>query len=118
MPMPRTKTVGAKVTEEEYEQLEAHAVERGVSLSEWCREALLGVEDRDRGGNDETLLAEVLGLRTILLNVLYGMANGERLTEEQMRKLIERADASKGENARAKLAEKPQREKISGNGNR
>ncbi len=28
MPMPRTKIVGAKVTEEEYEQLEAQAAER------------------------------------------------------------------------------------------
>ena len=31
----------------------------------------------------------------ILLNVLYKQANGERLTAEEMQRLIERADADK-----------------------
>jgi len=55
---------------------------------------------------EETVIAEVLAVRTILVNVLYRIANGERLTEEEMRKLIERADAGKGQKAREKLAGK------------
>jgi len=37
----RTKTLGTKVSEEEYAQLEEAASERGLTLSEWCRETLL-----------------------------------------------------------------------------
>jgi hypothetical protein len=112
-PVPRTRsvTLSTKVSEEEYAALEKLAQARGVTVSEWCREVLLRAGGRERGGeadsgNEETLLAEVLGLRTILVNVLFGMANGERLTEEQMRKLIEKADLSKGEKAREKLGGK------------
>jgi len=37
----RTKTLGTKVSEEEFAQLEARASARGLTLSEWCRETLL-----------------------------------------------------------------------------
>jgi Mobilization protein NikA len=40
-PPLRTKTLGTKVSEEEFAQLEAAASERGLTLSEWCRETLL-----------------------------------------------------------------------------
>jgi mobilization protein NikA len=40
-PPLRTKTLGTKVSEEEFAQLEAAASERGLTLSEWCREMLL-----------------------------------------------------------------------------
>lgn len=40
-PPLRTKTLDTKVSEEEFAQLEAAASERGLTLSEWCRETLL-----------------------------------------------------------------------------
>jgi hypothetical protein len=40
-PPLRTKSIGFKVSEEEYAQLEAAAGERGLTLSEWCQETLL-----------------------------------------------------------------------------
>jgi hypothetical protein len=40
-PLLRTKSIGFKVSQEEYAQLEAAASERGLTLSEWCRETLL-----------------------------------------------------------------------------
>lgn len=40
-PPLRTKTLGTKVSEEEFAQLETAASERGLTLSEWCRETLL-----------------------------------------------------------------------------
>ena len=55
-PPLRTKTLGTKVSEEEFAQLEAAASERGLTLSEWCRETLLasvnGQEEKsaDAGG--------------------------------------------------------------------
>ena len=47
------------------------------------------------GAELRALMAELVALRTILLNVLYKQVNGERLTAEEMQRLIERADADK-----------------------
>ena len=41
MGVSRTRSAGAKVTDEEYAQLEALAQARGVTLGEWCRDILL-----------------------------------------------------------------------------
>lgn len=53
---------------------------------------------------EETLLAETLALRTILLNAFYKLAQGGKLSEEEMQAIIERADAAKA----AKASERPQ----------
>jgi hypothetical protein len=106
---PRVKTVGSKVTEEEYARLEKLAQAEGQTLSDWSRQALLSFLDHPiptSPTTEETVIAEVLALREILLNILYRVANGDKLTAEEMRKLIERADAAKGQKARDRLAAK------------
>jgi hypothetical protein len=40
-PPLRTKSIGFKVSEEEYAQLEAAAQASGRTLGEWCREVIL-----------------------------------------------------------------------------
>ncbi len=62
----RTRSVGTKLTEAEYERLERAAEARGLKLGEWAREAL----------------------RTIVLNVMYELAAGEEIDAERMRSLI------------------------------
>ncbi len=110
-PPLRTKTLGTKVSEEEFAQLEVAASERGLTLSEWCRETLLasvnGQEEKsaDSGRADQALMAELVALRAILLNVLFKLANGEKPTAEEMQRLIERADADKLKKARERLAQ-------------
>jgi hypothetical protein len=111
-PPLRTKTLGTKVSEEEFAQLEAAASERGLTLSEWCRETLLasvnGQEGQsvDSGGTDQqALMAELIALRAILLNVLFKLANGERPTAEEMQRLIDRADSDKLRKARERLSQ-------------
>ena len=37
----RTRSVGTKLTEEEYRQLESLAANRGLTVGEWVREVLL-----------------------------------------------------------------------------
>ena len=107
MPDLRVKTVGTRVCEEEYEALEKLAAARGQTLSEWTRQLVLAqLNPTEASAAQKTVIAEVLAVRTILVNVLYRIANGERLTEEEMRKLIERADAGKGQKAREKLGAK------------
>ena len=93
----RTRSISTKVTEEEYARLEELAGATGQSMSEWVREILIGRLEREA---TETVLAELLGLRTILLNLMFTQAKGESMTAEQMQAVIERADAAKLERAR------------------
>jgi hypothetical protein len=94
--------VGARLTAAEYASLERQAQASGQSLSEWCREVMLASANGQTpksqpsdGTEVRAVMAELVALRTILLNVLFRQANGESLTAEQMQTLIERADAAK-----------------------
>ena len=102
-PTLRSRSIGTKVTEEEYARLEALAA--GQSMSEWARETLLRAGDR-RGPSpaEEALLAEVLALRTILLNALYKIGSGQLLSADEMQQLIDRADADKLKKAGDRLS--------------
>ena len=91
MPTPRIKSISTKVTEEEYAQFEALAGAR--TISEWAREVLLRASKPSP--SDQTIVAELLALRMILLNVLFSIANREPLTSEDMQDMINRADATK-----------------------
>src|SRR5260370_12877611 len=91
MPSLRTKSSSTKVTDEEYSQFEALAGEQ--TISEWVRDVLLKATKPNAG--EQTVLAEVLALRTILLNVHFAVFQGQMLTDEKMQQLIERADHNK-----------------------
>ncbi len=101
MPSFRTKSISTKVTDEEYAQFEALAGEQ--TISEWAREVLLKATKPNAG--EQTMLAEVLALRTILLNVHFAVSQGQTLTTEEMQQLIARADQDKLSKARQRLAE-------------
>jgi hypothetical protein len=101
-PTLRTKSIGTKVSEEEYAQLERAAQAGSKTLGEWCRDVMLSSANglssdgqQSRGAEAQALMAELVALRTILLNVLFKQTNGEKLTAEEMQRLIERADADK-----------------------
>lgn len=101
MPSLRTKSISTKVTDEEYAQFEALA--GGQTISEWARDVLLKARKPNSG--EQTVLAEVLALRTILLNVHFAVSQGQTLTAEEMQQLIARADQDKLSKARQRLAE-------------
>ena len=101
MATARTKSISTKVTDEEYAQFEALA--GGQTISEWARDVLLNATKPN--SSEQTVLAEVLALRTILLNVHFTVSQGQTLTGEEMQKLIERADQNKSSKARQRLAE-------------
>lgn len=96
----RTKSIGTKVTPEEYARIQTLAGEQPVS--EWVRAALLNAVQPPAA--DATVLAEVLALRTILLNLHFQVCNGARVTAETMQRLIERADQDKHQQADARLS--------------
>lgn len=91
MPTPRTKSISTKVTEEEYAQFEAIAGDQ--TISEWTRNALLKAAKPSPA--EQSIVAELLALRTILMNILFTIANREPLTSTAMDDIIKRADAGK-----------------------
>jgi len=102
-PPLRTKSVGTKVSEAEFALLEERARGAGLRLAEWVREALLSAPSESGPDSGEVALAEVLALRSLLLNLHFRAAKGEPVAEAEMRGLIERADETKMQRARERM---------------
>ena len=97
----RVRSLGTRLSEAEYAQCEKSATRRGQTLSEWCRQVLLDASQEENGTGPAqapeavVTLSEILALRKIVINLLYGEKAGEPLSEERMRELIEAADSEK-----------------------
>jgi hypothetical protein len=73
----RGRSLGTKLSEAEYAQCEKSAARRGQTLSEWCRQALLdAVAGPAPRPEAEVILSEILALRKIVINLLYGEQGG------------------------------------------
>ena len=105
----RNRTVGSKMTESEYEQLVAMAEREGLTLGEWCREVLLAHANSNElkkpSAIDQTLLAEFVALRMILLNALSKLGQEVELSEGALQELVELADQERFRRAQERLAE-------------
>ncbi|MGD0302336.1 MAG: hypothetical protein ABSE86_35115 [Bryobacteraceae bacterium] len=92
----RTKSIGVRVSESDFARLQTLAEASGKPLGEWCREVLLKVADHPTGTPvEQALLAELIGLRTIVGNLVYAFTSDGRVTREQMASIVERADSTK-----------------------
>jgi len=99
-----TKSIGTKVTEEDYEMLKAIAGER--KLGDWVREVVFkAAMSEPTAAAQCTILGELLALRKVLLNLHFAVAAGEPITHERMVGWIHEADADKDAKARARLME-------------
>ena len=96
----RTKSVGTKVTESEYEAIARRA--EPLTVSEWVRGILLSSTQPDP--LHFLLLVEFLALRTIVLNLNFALAANDPPTTEAMHALIDRADAQKLSKAKDRIA--------------
>jgi hypothetical protein len=106
---PISKEYSHDVATDEIHRHQGHAEEYGriqglareQPISEWVRAALLKAADASPA--DSIVLAEVLALRTILLNLHFQLASGTPLSAEAMQRLMERADQDKRQQAEARL---------------
>lgn len=98
----RNRSIGTKVSEEEYTALEKLAASRGLTLGEWFREVVLG--ELVAQPAEQVILAEVLGLRMLVLNTVQILAQRGELTTEELQRLIERVDREKQKKARERLS--------------
>ena len=89
----RNTTVCLKLTQQEVELLDQMATAKGVARSEWMRDVILR-ELRGESANDPSL-AEILGVRLLLVNVLRPLAAGQRLTPEAFDKLLDEISEAK-----------------------
>jgi len=105
-PALRTKSITAKMTEEEYARLQEFVIARGQSMGELARELLLAAMARTAASAEETILAELLALRMLYLNTVQILGQRRELTTDELRKLIERVDCEKQRKARERLTRK------------
>ena len=92
-PPLRTKSIGFKVSEEEYAQLETAAQADGRTLGEWCREIVLA--SASDAARHDPALAEIVGVRLLLVNVLGPVAAGESVTPEKFNQLLDQISEAK-----------------------
>src|ERR1700677_396413 len=83
----RSATVCLKLTQQEVQLLDQIATAKGMARSEWMRDVILR-ELRGDSANDPSL-AEILGVRLLLVNVLRPLAAGQRLAPEAFDKLLD-----------------------------
>jgi hypothetical protein len=89
----RNATRCLKLTNEEARLLDEVATAKGVPRSEWMREVILR-ELRATPTSDPSL-AEILGVRLLLVNVLRPLASGQKLTPETFDKLLDEISTAK-----------------------
>jgi hypothetical protein len=93
--------VTAKLTKEELERITDFARSQGLARGEWIRDVIL--RELCGGLASDPSLAEILGVRLLLVNVLRPLAAGQRLTPEAFDKLLDEISEAKHALAR-KLA--------------
>jgi len=98
----RNTTRCLKLTEEEARLLDEVATAKGVARSEWMRDVILR-ELRSESPHDPSL-AEILGVRLLLVNVLRPLAAGQSVSLETFDKLLDQISTLKHELAEKLLA--------------
>ena len=108
MSIRRTQSLGTKLTVDEYAQCQALAGPQ--TMSAWTRAIVLRATRPDP--SYRAVLAELIALRTILLNLHFAVASGHALTVDTMQTLIDRADQDKWIKADERLAAAAARERT------
>src|SRR6202162_5542212 len=98
----RNATVCLKLTQQEVQLLDQVATAKGMARSEWLRDVILP-ELRGDPANDPSL-AEILGVRLLLVNVLRPLAAGQVLAPEAFDKLLDEISDAKHQLAKSLAA--------------
>ena len=89
----RVFPVTAKLTKEELGKVTEFARSQGLARGEWIRDVILK-EMREASASDPSL-AEILGVRLLLVNVLRPLAAGQRLAPEAFDRLLDEISEAK-----------------------
>ena len=91
----RVFPVTAKLTKEERGRITEFARSQGLARGEWIRDVIL--REMREGSASDPSLAEILGVRLLLVNVLRPLAAGQTLTPEAFDKLLDEISEAKHE---------------------
>ena len=89
----RVFPVTAKLTKEELGRVTEFARSQGLARGEWIRDVIL--KEMHKGSARDPSLAEILGVRLLLVNVLRPLAAGQTLTPEAFDKLLDEISEAK-----------------------
>jgi hypothetical protein len=89
----RVFPVTAKLTKEELGKVTEFARSQGLARGEWIRDVIL--KEMREGSASDPSLAEILGVRLLLVNVLRPLAAGQRLAPETFDKLLDEISEAK-----------------------
>ena len=100
----RIYPVTAKLTKEEREAVTKFAESHGAARGQWIRDVILA--QLQSASRNNAALAEVLGIRLLLVNVLRPLASGQRLAPEAFDKLLDEIGTAKYELADKLVSER------------
>jgi hypothetical protein len=89
----RVFPVTVKLTKDELARVTDFARSQGLARGEWIRDVIL--REAGEGPPSDPALAEILGVRLLLVNVLRPLACGQLLTTEAFDKLLDEISATK-----------------------
>jgi hypothetical protein len=101
----RAKSIATRLTEVEFAEVESAAAKAGKKLAEWLRDAALTQARASQELTDSILLAEIMGMRSLMLN-LFARASEGPISIEDLHKMSSHADSIKEQKAQEFLAQK------------
>jgi hypothetical protein len=107
----RARSIATRLTETEFGVVEAAAADAGKKVAEWLREAALAHARASAGAAEQTdpiLLAEIMGMRSLMLN-LFARASEGPLTTDDLRKMSAYSDSIKEQRAQDYMAQRRRR---------
>jgi hypothetical protein len=109
----RGRSVATRLTEAEFSEVEAAASGAGKKVAEWLRDAAL---EQARGGKieqetDPILLAELMGMRSLMLN-LFARASQGPLSTDDIKKMSAYSESIKEQRAADFLTRRRQQKRA------
>ena len=101
----RARSIATRLTEAEFAEVESAAAKGGKKLAEWLRDAALTQARASQEPTDSILLAEIMGMRSLMLN-LFARASEGPISVDDLRKMSSHADSIKEQRAHEFLAQK------------
>jgi hypothetical protein len=105
--IPRTRTIGIRVTEPEYLALETEAWKTGKTLADWARDHILARPAfHGNGCLHEHVFTELVGIQLLLMNTLGPLLRGEQVTADQLDALLRQVQSAKARKAQELLTKR------------
>jgi hypothetical protein len=89
----RNQSLNTKLTPTEFAAVQVAAAAHGCALGEWVRDVIL--RELRGGSAGDPSLAEILGVRLILVNILRPLVAGQKLAPEAFDKLLDEISEAK-----------------------